>query len=634
MIRVNKIAKEHYNLLDNSTKDFKAIFDIMFMDEDNILAERNDGYRIFKTTYKEAKELALSKAYSINKLYPDLKNEYIGISFDSSLEWIVSFWAILASNNKPYLINHRHPKNLSNSIMASLGVKYVLGLDMGYEPELINYDELNLKYEDEFDSIIYDYEYKFENEIALSTSATTLKEKIVFYSGEELANLILNCKGILKQNKQIKKHYKDSLKQLVFLPLYHIFGLVAVYLWFSFFGRTLVFLNDYQPKTILYTIKKHEVTHIFAVPLFWSTIEKEINKEVEKQGKQKKFEKGLKLSAKIQKLMPTLGLKISRRLLHTINDNLFGKSVKFMISGGGYIKDSTIRLFNLLGYPLNNGYGMSEIGITSVELSKKLEDRLKNSIGKPFDSVEYKIVDGELLVKGKSISHKFMIDKKLYNIKEDEYFHTADNVIKKEDRYYILGRKDDIFVGPNGENINPDLIEKELIFDDVINYSILNHNGVLTLIIQINEFKKQDDFIKINDNVLKELNKLDPSLRPSAYFYTYDNLCAPTAIKVSRQYVLEKLKNGGIKLLGIKDININNSKVNPKTLERVINIIKEEANKEKVDENSNLFFDLGINSLEYFSIISRINNEFNINLAFDDNLNTPYNITLKIEELL
>lgn len=627
MIRVNKIAKERYNLLNNSNKDFKSIFEIMFKDEKNILVETNDGFRIYKRTYEEIKYEVLNKAYSINKLYPDLKNEYIGISVDSSIEWIICFWAILASNNKPYLINHRHPKNLSNSILSSLNAKYVLGVKMDYDAILIDY--FSLKYE-----APKNYDFIFENEIALSTSATTLKEKIVFYNGEELSNLILNCKGILKNNKQIKKHYKDQLKLLVFLPLYHIFGLVAVYLWFSFFGRTLVFLNDYLPDTIIKTIKKHEVTHIFAVPLFWNTIEKEILKEVNKNNKEKKFEKGLNLSIKLQKLMPSLGMKLSRKLMREVNDNLFGKSIKFMISGGGYIKDSTLRLFNGLGYPLNNGYGMSEVGITSVELSKKITDRLKNSIGKPFDSIEYKIEDNELLIKGKSISHKYMIEKKLYTISNDEFFHSSDIAKLEDGRYYILGRKDDLFIGPNGENINPDLIEKQINLDDIINLSVINYNDELSLIIQVNEFKKNNDLININNNVINELNKINSSIRPTKYYFTFNPLCAPTAIKVSRQYVLNKLKLNEIKLFNIEDIRSIEEKYNPKTLEKVIEIIKAETNNDNINKDSNLFFDLGINSLEYFSIMSNINNEFNINLSFEDSLTTPLNITLKIEELI
>ena len=405
MVNVRKIVNTRVKALNNSNLDLEAIYNVMFSNKKYIFAEDNNGYRITKYSYGDVDKKIKDIAYSINELHKDLTDKYIGISIDTSIEWIYLFWGIILSNNKPFLINLRHPKELTNAIIDDLNIEYVIGKDLGYNAKVIDIDTLNLE-------APLDYKFSFSNELCLSTSATTLKRKVVFYTGLELSNQILNVKEVLRCNKQVKKHYKNSIKLLVFLPLYHIFGLVAVYIWFCFFGRTLVFLKDYSSSTILNTIKMHKVTHVFSVPLFWHSIEKEILKEVSKKDKktQDKFFKGMEKTIKLQKRFPNLGLKLSKKGMKEITDNLFGRQVKFMISGGSYIKDSTLKLINSLGYPLYNGYGMSEIGITSVELGN-ITDRLKNSIGKPLPSVEYKIVDDILYVKGKSISHKIMINK-------------------------------------------------------------------------------------------------------------------------------------------------------------------------------------------------------------------------------
>lgn len=630
MVNANKIVRDRCNRLTNSDKQFKDIFEIMFIDKDNILAERNDGYRIFKTTYNEAYHKIYDVAYSINKLYPDLKNEYVGISCESSVEWIIIFWAILASGNKPYLINMRHPKPLSNNILKSLNVRYVLGFDFGYEAKLIKYDEL-----------YYDapsgYEPHFENEIALSTSATTMKEKIIFYSGEEISAQIFNCKAILKQNKQIKKFYHGYLKQLVFLPLYHIFGLMAVYLWFSFFGRTFVFLNDYSPDTILKTIRKHEVTHIFAVPIFWSSIEREINKGVEEKGEKTKakFNKGINLALKLQTIMPHLGLKISNRILREVTNNLFGKSVRFCISGGGAVKDSTMRIINALGYPLYNGYGMTEIGITSVELSKNVNDRLKNSIGYPFSSVEYKIENNELYVKGESISHKALIDNKLTVV--EDYFKTNDIMHQDNDgRYYIDGRVDDIYINETGENINPDLVEKLLNLDFLVNSTVTTYEGKLVLIAQIKEYNSKATLDNINKRISDELAKLPLNYTISKYYFTYDDLMASTAIKVSRKYVEYHISNGDIKLISFDNLKVDTEEINSKLVNEIKEIMAEILGKNvsDINDNDNFFYDLGASSLDYFTLINELNNKYDINLEFDDNANmvNPVKISSIIEE--
>ncbi|MCR5462125.1 MAG: AMP-binding protein, partial [bacterium] len=528
MVNVRKIVNTRVNALTNSKMDLEAIYNVMFMEKKYIFAESNNGYKITKHTYSDVDKKIKDVAYSINQKYPDLKDTYIGISIDTSIEWIYVFWGIILSNNKPFLINLRHPKELTNAIIDDLEIKYVIGSNLGYNATLINLNELDLEHPT-------DYKFIFSNELCLSTSATTLKRKVVFFTGLELSNQILNVKYVLQNNKEVKKHYKNSLKQLVFLPLYHIFGLIAVYVWFCFFGRTLVFLKDYSSNTILNTIKMHKVTHIFAVPLFWQSIEKEILKEVSKKSEktQKKFYDGMNKTLKLQQKFPSLGLKLSKKGMKEITDKLFGRQVVFTITGGSYIKDSTLRLINALGYPLYNGYGMSEIGITSVELGG-ITDRLKNSIGKPMPSVEYKIIDDILYVKGKSISHKIMVNKEITVI--DEYYKTNDIVKVDEDgRYYILGRLDDLYISNNGENVSPDEIEKLLNIENINNYSVLDIKGNLSLVIEIKKYLTNSQKEAINNSVIENVNKLDNSFKPTKIYYAFDPLMSEVQIKVSRK---------------------------------------------------------------------------------------------------
>ena len=629
MENVNKVVKTRCLGLMNSKKTFLDIFNVMFSTNDYILGEWNDGYKINSITYLEAKKKIFNLAYSINQKYPNLKDQYIGIAMESSIEWVLTFWAILASGNKPYLVNLRHPHELVNHLLKSLNVEYVIELDsLGYDAKGISYLELKEEAKD--------FTPSFADEMALSTSATTLKEKIIFYNGLEISSQILNCKKILEENKQIKKHYKGRLKQLVFLPLYHIFGFMATYMWFSFFGRTMVFLKDYSKDTILYTIKKHEVTHLFAVPLFWNTIEKEILKGVKEKNKEKKFNKGLKLCIALQKIFPNYGIKKSKGIMHEVTDSLFGKSVLFCISGGSYIKEDTLRLINGLGYPLYNGYGMSEIGITSVELGS-IKDRLKNSIGKPFESIQYEIKDNKLYVGGTSISHKMKINGE-YVYNNDRY--STEDIVKKDkdNRYYILGRSDDLFIGPNGENINPDQIELLFHLPKANRYSVLNIQNQLTLVIEISKYLSKDTIVEIYKDACECNNELDSSLRVSKIYFTYDPIQAETAIKVSRQYLLKQLENKKVTLVKIDEIKEKNQDilVNQEILDFIIKSFKEVLMVDTVSKDSNFFFDLGGSSLDYFSLISLLNQHFNINITFEDekNYHTPLDLALEVERLL
>ncbi|MBQ5591008.1 MAG: AMP-binding protein, partial [Clostridia bacterium] len=483
---IKKFIKHNGEGLKNSQKTLKDIFDLMFYFEDNILCEYSDGFRIKKESYGDVRKKIEKAAYA---LYEKIgaKHKYIGLAIDNSPQWIVAFWAILKSGNKPYLVNLRYPDSLTNNILKTLDIEYtVCSTESDLNTECIFISSLsgNGKVPEE----------EFENEIAFSSSATTMNEVICFYTGFQIAEQILNFENIIKLEPRIAKHYKGQLKQLAFLPFYHVFGLFAVYFWFTFFGRTLVFLRDYSADTILKTCRKHEVTHIFAVPMLWHTIESTVVSTAKNKGEKKynKLLKGLKISTAIQNVLPScIGTKIAKSIMSEVTNQVFGKSIVFCINGGSYIKESALKFLNGIGYSTYNGYGTSEIGITSVELGRKPKHRNLNSIGMPFTSVEYKIDDdGILLVKGSSLCVKKMINSKEQIV--DGWFYTGDKAECKDGRYYILGRLGDVVIGENGENINPDSIEKVFSIEDAKAFSVLGLDGddgqELSMVVQVNKY--------------------------------------------------------------------------------------------------------------------------------------------------
>ena len=255
--KLKNIIKYNEDHLKASDKSLKAIFKIMFNLKNEILCEGNDGFRTHKITYGQMKEKIEKTAAAIYEKV-GATHSYIALALDNCPDWISSFWGILKSGNKPYLVNLRYPESLSNAILKTLDIKYIICdkiSPLSAQTLLVS----DLKSDGECPEDV------FENEIAFSSSATSMKEVICFYTGKEISEQILNFKTIIKKSPRMAKHYKGSLKQLAFLPFYHVFGLFAVYFWFTFFGRTLVFLRDLSADTILKTVRRHEVTHIFAV---------------------------------------------------------------------------------------------------------------------------------------------------------------------------------------------------------------------------------------------------------------------------------------------------------------------------------------------------------------------------------
>lgn len=609
---IKQLLKASGKALESSDKTLKAIFEIMFSSEQLVLCESFDGFRIKKQSYGEIKRQIERCAKGLYDRIGDT-HRFVALYMDNSPNWIVGFWAILMSGNKPYFVNLRYPDSLSNNILKTLHIEYIVS--DGECP--LNGTVL------EVSSLFADGDLPgdvFEDEIAFSSSATSMNEVVCFYNGLQISEQILDFGSIVKRDPSITAHYKGSLKQLAFLPFYHVFGLFAVYFWFTFFGRTLVFLKDYSAETILKTCRRHEVTHIFAVPMLWHTIEKQVVAAAREQGEKqlKKLQKGIGFATKLQNVFPNMGRKFAKYLLRDVTDKLFGRSVMFCINGGSYLKTSALTLLNGIGYNMHNGYGMSEIGITSVELRRTPRSRNENSIGRPFDSVEYKIGEnGTLLVKGSSLCTKKLVNgcEQMF----DGWFDTGDIMKETDGNYFILGRLSDVVIGENGENINPDTVEEMFNIPQAKAISVLGLEGEngqeLSLIVAVSPYITEDAVEKIKGEAYSVNDSLPTATAVKRFYFTFDELAPPTAIKVGRTQLLKKLEAGEVKLTAFADMTVTECSDDDSPLMLEVKRIIAEVLGVSVDEinpGSHLFYDLGATSIEYFSCLTKLSESFNI----------------------
>ncbi len=615
---LKKLLFENAKALRNSKMDFRAIYEIVFSHGELVMAEGSDGFRVWRQTYGEMRSRveALSRA-----IYARIgaSHSFVGLEMENCREWVVAFWAILRSGNKPYLVNCRHPLSLRRQLAKRLNLRYVLAL----EPSELEAE--TLLYRDLTDGPAFPE--SFEDELALASSGTSLNETICFYRGEQFAYGILNAEEILKISPRMASHYKGRLKQLCFLPFYHIYGLMAVFFWFTFFGRTLVFLRDYAPDTILKTCRKHEVTHIFAVPMLWHTIEKQVLRTVKELGKEEKFRRGLKLAARIQNISPYLGARLARGMMSEVTKQLFGNSVQFCISGGSYLRASALELVNGLGYPLHNGFGMSELGITSVELRKTPKERNENSVGRPFQCVEYRISQrGTLEVKSKTSCKKLLVNGVLTDC--PEWLDTGDLMHCEKGNYFISGRVGDMVLGENGENINPDLIEAHFHPQGARNLCVLGlgegENQELSMILQISPYLPEEQIESLVEECYRINESLPDASRVRKFYFTHEALAAETAIKVSRRALLRALERGEVKITTAAQMKQAHAKdetleCNPVLYADVLSVVAREQDipEEKIGPNDHVIFDLGGSSLQYFAILSALAQQFGISAPSD-----------------
>lgn len=618
-----KYWKKALRDLNLSDKSFSAIYETVFSFGENVFYEKIDGNNIVKTTYNQCNSSIKVAARNIKTCLGDKdKNSFIAIKLENSGEWIISFWAVLMAGFCPVLVNTRTDDAYIVSILDSLNIIAIIS-----DSPFKDYNYINA-YEMCVDSGGTDFVPDWCNQIVLSTSGTSGQPKACLYDGAAISSQIFNSKYVLKKNPTIKNHYKGQVKLLAFLPFYHIFGLVANLLWFSFFGRTFVFLRDMAPDTILSTCKRHGVTHIFAIPLLWNSIATNVRKRAVTQGEDiaKKLDKGISLSLFFQTAFPGFGKFISSKILFkNVRRQLFGESVKFCISGGSYIKQDTLKLINGLGYPLYNGYGMTEVGITSVELRLRASKRVLGAIGKPFPSAEYKIENGELLIRGNSLFTAYIQNGKTEYRHRDSWFPTKDSAfLDKSGNCFLNGRIDDLIINEDGENISPDILESYFVLNHVKRLCVVGlkgKNDVYEICLIIEPMDNATDLhikkILIAANQINSSLSINQKIRRT--FITLESLPVVLESKIRRSVLKKSIEENKIKVMefSLSDYSDRKTVLSPEEAP-VLNYVKKtmaeilEMDEKEILDNSHFLYDLNGNSFSYFALLSKLETKYDI----------------------
>ena len=559
------------------------------------------------------------------------KNRPVILKCANSPHWCEIFWAILMCGYKPLLIDARTSKEGTIHVAEMSKALAIVTDDLYQYPftKISMSDLLEVKHR-------YSFTPTWENEVIFSSSGTTGDVKLMVFNGENLCNQICCSLEMGKETADIM--YPDKMgkvKNLAMIPFHHIFGFVAVFLWYTFYGKTLVFPSSNAPSDIQYICQKTGVTHVYSVPLFWDSLALTISRKAALEGPQRQelLDKMIGYNTgKIDK--SEAGIAASKAARDIVQKKLLGNKVRFCISGGGFLSRETLTQINGLGYNLYDGYGMTEIGVTSVELSPEVEVRLKGRIGKPLHGVEYKIdgkgQSGELLVKSPTIHVREIINgvEQPATLTEDGFFRTGD--IAEKDAtggWYLKGRIKDIIINPDGENIFPD--ELEIYFKElpcVQNLCILGyspeHNNIekIALVLELDNKATEEDLQEIKKQV-KEISKdLPHKVKIDSVFLSKGRLPLANNMKVKRFMIKKALEDDTKEYLPID--NKKEAKTfegfDPKLIESILVPMREIFSKVlilptfKIDDDAHWINDLGGDSMSYVELIRDVQDKFQI----------------------
>lgn len=150
------------------------------------------------------------------------------------------------------------------------------------------------------------------------------------------------------------------------------------------------------------------------------------------------------------------------------NGRNLGWDLHLIGCGGAKFQPEVIQFLNDQNIHVLQSYGATEAG--GLGFMWEMTASCKNSIGKPPKELEIKISDGELFLRSSSLMMGYYNDPAATaEVLKDGWYATGDLCQKDEDGYlYLCGRKKNLIILSNGENVSPEQIETALAACDAI----------------------------------------------------------------------------------------------------------------------------------------------------------------------
>ncbi len=600
---------------------------LMHQNKKNVYAEFTGlNNRIKKYKYSKMDENVKKYAlYLSNKIKKEGTNRVV-LKVANCPSWGELFWALLMAGFVPVLVDAKLPRenviNLGNQAKA---IAIISDDNHEYTLNKIRLDNILQNAKEEMSNP------SWADEVIFSSSGTTGDAKLMVFNGENFVNQICCSLKMTEESLDIMYPKKvGQIKILAMIPFHHIFGFVAVFLWYTFYGTTLVFPKSNTPSDLLSICQKTGITHVYSVPLFWDSLALSIKRKfaMQSEDKQKLLEKMMAYNLG-EMSAEEAGFASKKIVADKIKGMILGKHVRYCISGGGYLSNETLRAINGLGYPLYNGYGMTEVGVTSVELSPDVKQRLNGYIGKPLNGVEYKVneADNELLIKSPTIHIREIIaGVEKETVLDNGYFHTGDIVNKFETGYIMKGRMKDVIINANGENIFPD--ELEIYFKDLPNVTNLSVLGVvnkdkalhedIVLVLELDD-KTSEEALKELEATIKAI-KLPHDTKIDAIYLAKNRLPMANNMKVKRFAIKKEIENGSNKyvLINSKKVSSKTRKLSEEALTKILPPVRELFSKIlvlptfKIDDEDHWINDLGGDSMNYVELVQEVDRYFDI----------------------
>lgn len=302
--------------------------------------------------------------------------------------------------------------------------------------------------------------------VLLFTSGTTGLAKGVMLSHR---NIVSNTVNMSKYVKII-----DGGVGLSVLPMHHTYEMTCHVITGLYQGMSIAICEGL--KYIQKNLVEAQVNVMLAVPLIFEMMHKKILSKAKELGKDKTLRRMMNISRKFK--LYNKG-NITRRLFSNVH-NVTGGKISQFIAGGAAINPQVIEDYEAMGFPIFQGYGMTEcspiIAVNKDRYSKAA------AAGLPLPGTEVKIYNpdekgiGEIICRGPSVMlGYYRDDDATREALRNGWLHTGDYGYFDQDGFlYVSGRKKSVIITKNGKNIFPEEVEFYLTESEYIEEALVH----------------------------------------------------------------------------------------------------------------------------------------------------------------
>ena len=571
----------------------------------------SDGTSIkYKNQSISYREL-ISKVHQFASLYTINDKDRVVIFAENRPAWLYAFHSIWHNSGIALPIDFMStPKELAYILSDSkptiifysserLEVLNEALQKLDYKPQLILLDDIEDKEAPENTAPLKDSKLD-ETAVIIYTSGTTGSPKGVMLSFENIqANLYGVVEGV--------EIYNSERNVMILLPLHHVFPLIGSFIAPLSVGAMVGIAPSMASEDIISTLVENKISIVIGVPRLYSAIRKGIKDKIEKS-----------LIARMMFSMAGAmhSYSFSRFIFKTVHKK-FGGNVKYMISGGAALDPAVARDYQILGFEVLEGFGMTEAA-PMITFTRPGTVKI-GSAGQALPGCEMEIRDEEIVARGKNVMQGYYKrPEETADVLKDGWLYTGDiGKIDKDGFLFITGRKKEIIILSNGKNVNP--VEIEFQLEALVPYiqeiAVFEKGDILQVVIVPDRVKARElEIENIEESIKKDgidvYNKTASSYKRILKLHiSYDELPKTRLGKVQRFKLAETI--GNPKSKKEKDLTFTSKEYS---------LIKEHIEDDKnieVFPDDHLEIDLGLDSLDKVSLQVFIENTFGVKINAD-----------------